>query len=179
MVMDALTARLTAGRQRFDEGGRLAAQGTVNEELLRFLLDDPYLAKEPPKTTGREAYGQPYVERLIAKGNELGVSLTDQLATVTRFTPECVRVGMERFCPQRPERLILAGGGSRNETLLRYFRQVLPVPVQTQEELGLDSDAKEAVAFAILANECLHGICNNVPGATGARHPVVMGKVSL
>lgn len=179
MVMDALTVQITCGKQRFDDDGRLAAQGQVNEDLLRFLMMDPYLYKEPPKTTGREEYGKAYLERLNAKGKELGVSLLDQLATATRFTPECVRLGIERFCPEWPDRLIIGGGGSRNQTLLNDFKQVVAIPVQTQEEIGLDSDAKEAVAFAILANERLRGLCNNVPNATGARHPVVMGKVSI
>ena len=179
MVMDALAYRMTGGRLRWDEGGTLAASGAASEELLAFLLDDDYLQTPPPKTTGRERYGDAYVKRLILRGEELGLSMADMLATATRFTAECVRLGVERFCAVPPDRLIVGGGGSRNPTLLGYLRRSLPMPVLTNEDVGLDSDAKEAVAFAVLANECLHGVCNNVPAATGARHPVVMGKVSL
>lgn len=179
MVMDALCERYTNGAQRYDNGGLLAAQGRVSAELLSFLLDDPYLRLPPPKTTGREMYGADYVARLCARGETLGVSLLDCLATATRFTAECVRVAVERYCPRKPDRLIVGGGGSRNPTLLTQMRQTLSIPVQTNEDLGLNSDAKEAVAFAVLANECLHGICNNVPAATGASSPVVMGKVSV
>lgn len=179
MVMDQLVERMTGGAKRYDEGGVLAASGAVSEALLAFLLDDPYLAQKPPKTTGREAYGRAYVERLVEKGRGISLSDADMLATATRFTAECVRIAVERFCPDRPDRLVVGGGGSRNPTLMRFFEERLPMPVQTNEALGFDSDAKEAVAFAILANECLHGIANNVPAATGARHPVVMGKVSV
>ena len=142
-------------------------------------MDDPYLRVRPPKTTGREAYGSAYVDRLAAKGRELGLSETDMLSTATRFTAECIRIAVERFCPRRPDTLVVGGGGSRNPALMGFLKQLLPMPVLTNEDLGYDSDAKEAVAFAILANECIHGVCNNVPSATGARHPVVMGKVSL
>ena len=119
------------------------------------------------------------MDRLTARAGELGVSPLDALATATRFTAECVRVAIERFCPQRPQRLVVGGGGSRNPVLMGFLRKLLDMPVDTNESLGFDSDAKEAVAFAVLANECLHGVANNVPTATGARHPVVMGKVSL
>lgn len=179
MVMDQLVERMTDGKQRYDKDGALAALGRVDDSLLAFLLDDPYIIKSPPKTTGREAYGHAYVDRLMDRGRGLGLSCADMLATAAYFTAECVRIAVERFCPDRPDRVVVGGGGSRNPTLMRFLSQALPMTVQTNEELGLDSDAKEAVAFAILANECLHGIENNVPAATGARHPVIMGKVSL
>ena len=145
--------------------------------LLEWMLADPYLAKRPPKTTGREYYGADYVQRLLTWGN---YPLVDVLATATAFTAETVAQSLRRFAPRMPERLVVAGGGSRNLTLLGFLRQALPeVTVQTQEDLGLDSDAKEAVAFAILANEALFGSCNNAPSATGAKHSVVMGRISL
>ena len=180
MVMDALAARLTEGKARFDDGGRLAAQCTVNAGLLAWMMQDPYLSAPPPKTTGREVYGAAYVDALCAHARTLGVSLRDTLSTATRFTAECIREGVERFCPQRPERLIVGGGGSMNPVLLADIADCLPgCQVLTNEQLGLDSSAKEAVAFAVLANEALYGCANNAPGATGAAHGVVMGKISL
>ena len=141
------------------------------------MLDDPYLAKQPPKTTGREYYGKDYVERLLRFGD---YPLTDVLATATRFTAETIALSLRRFAPRMPARLVVAGGGSRNPTLLRFLSEALPeCRVQVQEELGYDSDAKEAVAFSILANEALFGSCNNAPSATGAAHPVVMGRINL
>lgn len=180
MVMDALAARLTDGKARYDDGGRLAAGGAVHAGLLAWMLRDPYLQTPPPKTTGREVYGAAYVDALCAEASALGCALTDALATATRFTAECIRVGVERFCPQRPDRLIVGGGGSMNPTLMAHIADCLPgCEVLTNEQLGLDSAAKEAVAFAVLANETLFGRANNAPGATGAAHPVVMGKISL
>ncbi len=179
MVMDQLAARLTNGRLRCDENGAMAAAGRCDEALLAFLMEDPYLRQAPPKTTGREAYGQAYVDALTARAEALCLSGVDTLATATRFTAECVRVAVEETCRVKPERLVIGGGGARNPVLMEDIRRALSIPVLTNEDLGFSSDAKEAVAFAILASECLRGVCNNVPSVTGAAHPVVMGKISL
>ena len=177
MVMDALVSKLTEGALSYDDGGRLAASGKVIPELLQWMLEDPYLAKEPPKTTGREYFGKEYVEKVLAFGD---YPLVDVLTTATAFTAESIALSLRRFAPRLPARLVVGGGGSRNPTLLRFLQEALPeVKVQIQEDLGLDSDAKEAVAFALLANEALFGICNNAPSATGAKHGVVMGRINL
>ena len=177
MVMDALVMKLTDGKLGYDDGGRLAASGSVIPALLEWMMDDPYLERQPPKTTGREYYGAEYVERLVAFG---AYPLVDVLATATAFTAQTIASSLRRFAPRLPARLVVGGGGSRNPTLLGFLQEALPeVKVMTQEDLGLDSDAKEAVAFAILANEALFGICNNAPSATGASHGVVMGRINL
>ena len=177
MVMDALVSLLTGGKQSYDDGGRLAATGKVVPALLDWMLDDPYLAKQPPKTTGREYYGKAYVEKLLSFRD---YPLVDVLATATAFTAESIALSLRRFSPRMPARLVVGGGGSRNPTLLRFMQEALPeCKVQIQEDLGLDSDAKEAVAFAILANEALFGVSNNAPSATGAKHGVVMGRINL
>ena len=177
MVMDALTSILTGGTMSYDNGGRLAASGKVIPELLQWMENDPYLLRKPPKTTGREYYGSAYVQKLLSFGD---YPLMDMLATATAFTARSIALSLRRFAPRMPHRLVVAGGGSRNPTLLRFLQQELPqVKVQTQEDLGLDSDAKEAVAFAILANEALFGSFNNAPSATGAKHGVVMGRINL
>ena len=181
MVIDALAARVTNGALRYDDGGKLARQGQVSAELLRKLVDsDDYLRLAPPKTTGREHYSAAFVDALWRKGEELGLTGYDKIATATAFTAESICLAVEHHCPQKPERLIVGGGGSHNPVLMELLQAGLPgCEVVTNEALGLDSDAKEAVAFAILANEMLHGRCNNAPSATGAAHPVVMGKLSL
>ena len=109
----------------------------------------------------------------------LQFELEDLLATATRFTAECVRAAVRNFCPVKPDCLVVGGGGCRNATLMRDLRALLGIPVLTNEDLGLDSDAKEAVAFAVLANECVCGHANNPVSVTGASHPVVMGKISI
>lgn len=179
MVMDALTVILTKGEQSFDESGRLAASGKVNEDLLAYMMQDEYLRRKPPKTTGREYYGKRYVQGLLDFCGKHEISLTDCLATATRFTAESIRVGLTSFSEYYPDQLIVGGGGSRNPVLLRHIRDCLPgCRVMTNEDIGYDSDSKEAVAFAVLANEAFEGITNNVPSVTGASHPVVMGKIS-
>ena len=178
MVMDQLTEIFTKGRLHYDRGGELARKGAVSASLLARMMEDPYLTLRPPKTTGREMYGKEYVEKLLSLGTELGLSGEDMIATAARFTAECIRVAIEDHCRVRPEELIVGGGGSSNPYLMEQIRGCLSVPVLTNEDLGLSSDAKEAVAFAVLASECIHGHVNNVPSVTGARHPVVMGKIS-
>ena len=178
MVMDQLTERLTEGRLRYDEGGRLAAAGTVSQPLLSWMLEDPYLAQKPPKTTGREMYGKAYTDRLLEKGRSLSLRPEDLIATAARFTAECIGISVEKLCRVRPERLVVGGGGSRNPTLLSMLRDRLNIPVLRNEDLGFDSDAKEAVAFALLAFACVRGETNSLPAVTGAAHPVIMGKIT-
>ena len=177
MVMDAIVMKITDGKLGYDDGGKLAASGKVIPEMLAWMLEDPYIAKEPPKTTGREYFGKEYVEKLLAFGD---YPLVDILTTATAFTAHSIAESLKRFAPRMPARLVVGGGGSRNPTLLRFMQEAMPeTKVQIQEDLGLDSDAKEAVAFALLANEALFGICNNAPSATGAKHGVVMGRINL
>ena len=179
MVMDQIAERITGGRLRCDLNGELSAGGRFSPELLGEMMGDPFLTRRPHKTTGREDYGRDYVDHLMKRGGELNLSGEDILMTAARFTVECVHFALDHFCPVRPDMLVLGGGGSRNPTLLRLFREILPMPVLINEDLGYDSDAKEAVAFAVLASECIHGSPNNMPGVTGADHPVVMGKITL
>ena len=180
MVMDAIVSRMTEGKVGYDDGGKMASQGVVSDELLKFMLDDPYLSKSLPKTTGREMYGPAYVDKIIAKARELGIKDLDLLATATRFPAEAIRIGIEKFAPKKPTKLVVGGGGSHNETLMKALKELLPYcKVMTGEEMGYSSDAKEAVAFALLAHEAAFANANNAPSVTGAHCPVVMGKLSI
>lgn len=180
MIMDVLTRRLTDGRQSYDIGGKLAAAGRISQPLLAWMMDDPYLDQIPPKTTGRERYGPAYIDALLAQAEVLELPMDDVLATATRFTAETIAYALKKFASVFPERLVVTGGGCWNETLMAHLRRLLPGCVLlTGEDLGFSSDAKEAIAFAVLANEAAFGICNNVPVATGAAGPIVMGKLSI
>lgn len=180
MVMDAVMSELTHGAARWDEGGAFASAGKVNEALLAFLMDDEYIRRKPPKTTGREYYGPEYVRRVMDRRQSLSVTDADLMATVTAFTAKTIAYSVQNFFPCMPDRLVVGGGGSMNKTLIGFIRTALPAcKVMTNEEMGFDSNAKEAVAFAVMANETLFAGCNNVPTVTGASHPVVMGKISL
>ncbi|MGB4407663.1 MAG: anhydro-N-acetylmuramic acid kinase [Sphaerochaeta sp.] len=181
MVIDAFAYRYSEGRSYFDADGEMARQGSASPTFLAWMEDlDDYLKIPPPKTTGRERYGQEYVDMLEKKREELMVSPLDLLATVTEYTALCVLRGLVRFAKTLPDRLIVSGGGSHNTTLLASLRRLLQdTEVLTQEDLGYNSDSKEAVAFAILANEAVCGKTNTLVSATGAVHPVVMGKILL
>lgn len=181
MVIDAFVYRYSGGRTFFDKDGEMAGQGTISYAMLSWMerVDD-YLVLPLPKTTGRERYNQEYVESLERKRKSLDLTELDLLATVTEYAALCVFRGLERFAKAMPERLIVSGGGSHNMTLLASLKRLLrDTQVLTQEDLGFNSDSKEAVAFAILANEAVCGRTNTLVGATGARHPVVMGKILL
>ena len=180
MVIDAV-ARSLLGKNR-DENGQHAAAGLVHAGLLGWMLnsDESYLELKPPKTTGRERYNEAYIQKLLKKAAEEKLITNDILATVTRYTAETIYLGIKKFCPLLPSELFVSGGGVHNKTLMGAIRELLPdCTVRPGDELGIPADAKEAVAFAILANETLHGQCNNAPSATGASCPVVMGKISL
>jgi anhydro-N-acetylmuramic acid kinase len=117
---------------------------------------------------------------VLERAKRLSLSQEDIVATLTAYTARSIAASIRDFCPERIDKLVVGGGGSRNQTLLSFLRKELaPCPILIQEDIGLDSDSKEAVAFAVLANEAVEGLANSLPRVTGARHPVVMGKVSF
>jgi anhydro-N-acetylmuramic acid kinase len=177
MPLDLVVQAWTDGAETFDRDGARAAAGRIDRDLLARLLAHPYFALAPPKSTGREAFGAPFVAPLLGTfaGRE-----ADLLRTLTRFVAEGIAGGLRRWAERPVDEVLVSGGGARNRTLMTDLGEVLaPAPVRSLESVGLDPDAKEAVAFAILANETLFGRPGNVPGATGARGPRVLGKIVL
>ena len=175
MLLDALTSRLTGGRRRFDRGGAMACRGSVSPRLLRELMRHPYLRKAPPKSTGRETFGAPFAERLLSQAR--GLAPEDILATAAAFTADSIHDAAKRFVGPVDE-LIASGGGCHNRAVMGRLADAFgPAPVRTTDEFGIPLDAKEAVAFAILAHETMAGRPANLPSATGARRPVVLGKI--
>ena len=176
MIMDALAQSFSQGKSKFDRGGRLAAEGKVDRELLDRLIRDRYFEQPPPKSTGREKFGEPFLEPFL----DASLPPADSMATANAFTAETIAGALERFVApkMRIDEVIASGGGIRNPELARRLRDALdPALLRTSAELGIDSDAKEAIAFAILAYESFHGRPANLPSATGARHPCVLGKI--
>ncbi len=177
MPMDIVVHHWTGGAETFDRDGRRAATGRVDQRLVAELLRHPYFELAPPKSTGREAFGDVFVQPLLARyaGRE-----ADLLASLTRFVAASVADGIHRWVREPVSEVLVSGGGARNATLMAELGAALaPVPVRSLAEVGLDPDAKEAVAFAVLANETLFGRAGNVPGATGASGPRVLGKLVL
>jgi anhydro-N-acetylmuramic acid kinase len=175
MVVDQLITRHTAGRYTYDRNGFIASKNHVNAELLDRLLADPFYRARPPKTAGREQYGRVFVNDLLATG----LPVEELIATGTALTPVTIAAGLERFARSPVHEIVAAGGGVHNRTMMAYLAAFLPgVRVRTSDEFGIDPDAKEAIAFAVLAYETWHRRPSNLPSATGARRAVVLGKIS-
>ncbi len=177
MVMDGLVRRLTKDRETMDRGGKLAAKGHVAIGLLAKLLAHPYLKRNPPKSTGREEFGDAFVEQILAAQKVHRLKSEDVLATCSLFT--AITLGSARRWLNGPvDEVLVGGGGVRNRTLMSNLSSVFsPVPVRTFEAAGWQSKAFEAAAFAVLAYQTFRGECTNVPSVTGATHPVVLGAI--
>jgi len=177
MVIDALVTHYTDGAQTFDRDGIMAAVGAVDEELLWELMQHPYFRQPPPKSTGRETFGAAYADDLRRRGEIRGLSSQDIVATATALTAESIARAYRDFLGPIDE-IILGGGGSYNPTLRRMLADRLPgIPLRVHEEFGISGEAKEAIAFALLGHATLCGVPANLPAATGAAHPVVLGKI--
>lgn len=183
MIIDAVISAVTGGEKTYDAGGETAAKGRVCNALLDILKEEPYYRQPLPKTTGREHFGVQYTEKIFSWWKENPIPVEDLLATVTDLTAYSIADAYERYVlpKYRASEIIVGGGGSYNATLLRFMKERFAphgVAVRTQEDLGLSSDAKEAVAFALMADCCMRGKANTLPSVTGAEHPAVMGKIS-
>jgi anhydro-N-acetylmuramic acid kinase len=178
MVIDALVRHFTRGKKAYDAGGGLAARGRVIEPLLAELLRLPFFRQRPPKSAGREQFGAEYVRRHFLRRR--GAPPQDLLRTATELTARTIADALERFVFPRVKvhRLIVSGGGAHNRLLVSRLGELLSnLSVDLSDKYGLPVDAKEAIAFAVLADRTLHGLPGNLPRVTGARQPVVLGKV--
>ncbi len=180
MVIDGTVAHLTEGLESFDRDGQRAMRGRAHRALVQDLLTHPFLSRPPPKSTGREAFGAAFQSDLFARTSTLGVANDDLVATVTAFTAATMIDAYRRYIlPQHPHfEVVLCGGGSHNPALIDQLRGGVPQGVwRTTDEFGFSPDALEAVIFAVLAHETVCGHPANIPTATGAWHPVILGKV--
>ena len=178
-VLDAVVRTLHADL-RYDRDGRIASTGRVLQRVVDQLLAHPYFAAEPPKSTGRELFDAAYVQRFIALCREdADVADADIVATATAFTAASIADAYRRFIPEPVEEVLVSGGGAKNPVLLAMLRTaVAPLDVVTFDERYFDGEAKEAVAFALLAHLHLEGIPGNVTTATGARGRRVLGMLT-
>jgi anhydro-N-acetylmuramic acid kinase len=181
ILVDALVTHFTHGRQRFDRDAQLAAQGRSIPALLDKLMADPYLKLPPPKSTGREYYGHSYLTKLLILGRLHRAEPADLVRAVTLFTSLSIVDALHRFILPKVkiQQLIVSGGGARNPLIMAQLAAALPgVEVLPSSELGIPEHAKEAFAFALLAYESFHQRPSNLPSATGARGPAILGKIS-
>ena len=174
MVIDALTREHTRGRENYDRNGEIAAAGQVNRPLLDHLLRDRYYRRQPPKSAGREQYGSAFVTGL----KRSSIPAQNLIATATVLTAVTIALAV-RQVSQPPADLIVSGGGVHNPQILAYLAGFLPgFTIAASASYGIDPDAKEAIAFAVLAHETWRRRSANLPSATGARHAVVLGAIT-
>ncbi len=177
MIIDEVCLRLF--NLAYDADGKIAATGKIQEDMIEDLMSHPYIYSIPPKTTGREDFGQQFVDKVLKKYSKRNSE--DILSTVTMFTAKSIAENYKKFILDKIKlnKVVIGGGGAHNKTLLAYLREELPnITIVTQDDIGLSSDAKEAVAFVILGNETLHSSFSNVPSATGAREKVILGNIT-
>jgi len=181
MLIDALVSHFTQGRQRFDKNAALAQKGRAIPALLNELMRDPYLKLAPQKSTGREYYGAAYVKKLLALAKRHYAKPNDLIRAATLFTSLSIVDALNRFVlpKHKIRQLIVSGGGAQNPLILAQLSAALPnLEVLPSSDLNVPTDAKESLAFALLAYETFHQRPSNIPSATGARGPAILGKIS-
>jgi anhydro-N-acetylmuramic acid kinase len=180
MVIDGTVRQLSRGMRMYDENGEAALRGKVVDEFLEYLLSDPYFAKDPPKSTGRERFGvDVYLRDALA--NRRDHSYEDLVATVTQAVVQSISDAYKRYVAPKYEvaHMIVGGGGAMNNAVMLGLRRALPdVKIFISDRVGISYDAREAIAFAILGNETLCGTPANVPQVTGASGRVILGKIT-
>src|ERR1700722_4892358 len=181
MLIDALVSHFTHGRQRFDKDAQLAQTGRGIPALLDVLMRDPYLRLAPPKSTGREYYGHSFLKKVLALGKNYRAKPADLIRAATIFTALSVVDALNRFVLPKTKihQLIVSGGGAYNPLLVAQLSAALSdIEIFPSSRLGIPQDAKEALAFALLAYETWHCRPSNLPGAPGAHAPAILGKIS-
>ena len=180
MIVDGLVRHFSHSRSAFDRDARIAARGRLLPKLLDVLLDDPYFRLPPPKTAGREQYGETYLRKVLAWGRRHRAQPADLVRTATILTALSIVDALHRWVSPRARiaQLIVAGGGARNPLICAQIAAALPaIEIIPSDKLGVPGDAKEAFAFALLAYETVHRRPANLPSATGARRPAILGKI--
>lgn len=182
VLIDETVRIITEGRQSFDNGGKMALKGKIDEEWLDEIISkDIYLLKNPPKSTGREYYTKEFAMNLYEQGIKRGLDNLDILATITAYTAKSIKNQIDMFVldKYKIDELYVSGGGAHNQAIMSLLSEYIKADVRDVSNLQFSGDAKEAIAFAILGNEFLCGRTNNIPNSTGSNKKVIMGKLSL
>ena len=179
MIIDYVVRKFT--KYEYDKDGEIASSGKVNKKLLNWLMEIPYISSPPPKTTGRELFGDLFGEKVVKKGKEIGLSFEDIVATSTYFTVESIAINYEKFVftKGRIDEVILGGGGVHNKTLIKMLKKRLSnLNILTHEDFGIPSVAREGLTWAVIGDETMFGIPTNLPHITGAKKKVLQGRIT-
>jgi anhydro-N-acetylmuramic acid kinase len=179
MIIDHVVTVITDGRELFDHQGRIGSGGSVHRDTLADLMKNDYFRRTPPKTTGRELFGRSSAETLLKNARATGLDDQDIVATATAFTAASIANAYQQHLPASPDEVILCGGGTKNKLLVRMLTERLaPMKIMTTDDLGVNSEAKEAISFALLALLTAGAHQGNAPSATGAQCPVILGNIT-
>ncbi|BAZ44792.1 hypothetical protein NIES4102_18090 [Chondrocystis sp. NIES-4102] len=177
-LIDLAVARLSNGSQTYDLDGQWAAQGSPDQQLVAKWLEADFFRQSPPKSTGRELFGQDYLEQCWQDFDQAQLNSSDRLATITELTVASIVDSYRRFLPTMPDQVLLCGGGSRNLYLRQRLQaELTSAQITTTDEMGIDGNFKEAIAFAVLAYWRLNLIPGNLPQVTAAKLPTLLGDV--
>lgn len=175
MVIDALAREFSRGKLRCDRNGKIGRSGKPDIALLDRFMKDAYYRRQPPKSAGREQYGAEFVQRMRASK----LAMPDLIATATALTARSIALAVREYQTQKTD-VIVSGGGVHNPQIMLYLAAYLPgVAISISSDHGVNADAKEAIAFAVLAYATWARRRSNLPSATGARHAVVLGNVTF
>ncbi|MBV8221969.1 MAG: anhydro-N-acetylmuramic acid kinase [Candidatus Eremiobacteraeota bacterium] len=179
MLIDACIRFESHGVQRYDRSGATAQSGRVSQALVDELMEEPWFRRPSPKSTGREEFGEAYAGDVLQRAANLGITGPNLIASVTALTAHTIAAAV----PREVHRIIVSGGGVHNRALMAMIEELLDkrgvqAIIERSDAFGMPVDAKEAMAFAVLAHEALHGRANNLPSATGARAGVIMGVIA-
>jgi anhydro-N-acetylmuramic acid kinase len=180
MVIDGTVKFITHGAEKYDVDGIRAGRGKVSDELIQEMMKIPYLRLSPPKTSGREDFGDDFVTWFIGEAVKRNLSDDDMVATATAFTAKCIGFHYRKFLMPKShlDEMILYGGGAHNKTLVKFLaKEIHPVKLRMHDEFSIHGDEREAVTWAILGDEAMAGYVTNVPAASGASHGVILGKL--
>ena len=179
-LIDLTVTRLTNGAKTYDEDGGWAAKGNPDFQLVERWLQHDFFQQTPPKSTGRELFGEDYLDRCWQDMEQRQLNESDRLATITELTVASIVHSYRRFLPQMPDEVLLCGGGSKNSYLTQRLKaELTSAQIGTTDGVGIDSNFKEAIAFAVLAYWRVNGVCGNLPRVTGATQPMLLGDIHL
>lgn len=181
-LIDISAELFSEGKQTFDQDGKIARSGSIRQDILDYLLEHPYIGASMPKSTGREIFGRNTIDDIIYKFALNASDYGDLTATVTRFTAESIFINYQQFFANNYsiDEIIVSGGGAENPVIMNHLKTLFAdVPMKRSDDYGITGVAKESLAFALLAAATIWEIPGNVPNVTGARRPVVLGKITI